>query len=355
MSERKVLNKYFPPDFDPAKIPRRKLDKAQQHKVRLMAPFSMQCNTCGEYIYKGKKFNARKERVEGEDYLGIQIFRFYIRCTRCSAELTFKTDPKTSDYICEGGAQRNFEPWREEKIVSEELAASRAQEEEYNPMKALENRTVDSKREMDILDALDEIQTRNARTERVDADAVLTKLVKVNKASRVMTEQQQEEEDARIARMVFQGGVDADGEGIRRVGVEEDEYAESLVHKARQSKSIAIYLRDDDDDNGGDDDEDLEDLDALVNTRHGNNGASSSSNGGSRASILPTSSSSSTIKPVAPTLKRPAPASTSLGIVVKKSKPEVKPIVKPTAPIVAKKPANALNLLGGYQDDDEDD
>src|SRR6266850_4041205 len=37
------------------------------------------CNTCGEYIYKGKKFNARKETVEGEDYHGIKIFRFYIK------------------------------------------------------------------------------------------------------------------------------------------------------------------------------------------------------------------------------------------------------------------------------------
>lgn len=37
------------------------------------------CKTCGEYIYKGKKFNARKEDVEGEDYLGIRIYRFYIK------------------------------------------------------------------------------------------------------------------------------------------------------------------------------------------------------------------------------------------------------------------------------------
>lgn len=96
MSERKVLNKYFPPDFDPSKIKRRKQPRDAQQVVRLMAPFSMRCNTCGEYIYKGRKFNARKETVLGETYYGIKIFRFYIKCTRCSAEITFKTDPKNT-------------------------------------------------------------------------------------------------------------------------------------------------------------------------------------------------------------------------------------------------------------------
>lgn len=38
-----------------------------------MAPFSMRCNACGEYIYKGKKFNARKETALGEDYMGIKV------------------------------------------------------------------------------------------------------------------------------------------------------------------------------------------------------------------------------------------------------------------------------------------
>lgn len=51
-----------------------------------MAPFNMRCATCGEYIYKGKKFNARKEDVENETYLGIRIYRFYIKCTRCLQE-----------------------------------------------------------------------------------------------------------------------------------------------------------------------------------------------------------------------------------------------------------------------------
>jgi hypothetical protein len=40
--------------------------------------------------------------------------------TLCSAEITFKTDPKNTDYLAEHGASRNFEPWREEKAVDEE-------------------------------------------------------------------------------------------------------------------------------------------------------------------------------------------------------------------------------------------
>jgi hypothetical protein len=76
-------------------------------------------------VDKGKKFNAKKETAQGEEYYGIKIFRFYIvrplllyvytcadrlqKCTRCSAEITFKTDPKNADYICEHGAKRNFE------------------------------------------------------------------------------------------------------------------------------------------------------------------------------------------------------------------------------------------------------
>lgn len=31
--------------------------------------------------------SSRKETPQGEKYLNIQIFYFYIRCTRCSAEV----------------------------------------------------------------------------------------------------------------------------------------------------------------------------------------------------------------------------------------------------------------------------
>lgn len=37
-------------------------------------------------MYKGTKFNSKKETVRGEEYLGIRIYRFYMKCSRCKAE-----------------------------------------------------------------------------------------------------------------------------------------------------------------------------------------------------------------------------------------------------------------------------
>ena len=68
----------------------------------------MRCNTCGDYIARGKKFNARKETVEHEDYLDLKVFRFYFKCPRCMQEITFKTDPKIYDNVVEHGATSNL-------------------------------------------------------------------------------------------------------------------------------------------------------------------------------------------------------------------------------------------------------
>ncbi|KFK36529.1 hypothetical protein AALP_AA4G136000 [Arabis alpina] len=106
MGERRVINKYYPPDFDSSKLPR---PENEQINVRMMLPMNIQCRTCGNNMYKGTKFNSRKEYVIGEAYLGIQIFRFYFECTNCFAELTMKTDPQNSDYIIESGATRTYD------------------------------------------------------------------------------------------------------------------------------------------------------------------------------------------------------------------------------------------------------
>jgi len=94
-----------------------------------------------------------------QTYLGIQIFRFYFKCTKCSAEITFKTDPQNSDYTVESGASRNFEPWREQDEAADKEKRKRDAEEMGDAMKALENRATDSKQDMDILAALEEMRS----------------------------------------------------------------------------------------------------------------------------------------------------------------------------------------------------
>jgi hypothetical protein len=219
MSERKVLTKYYPPDFDPSKLERKRGPKKPGPKVqtvRLMAPFSMKCTSCGEFIYKGRKFNARKETTE-EKYYAITIFRFYIRCTRCSAEITFKTDPKNMDYTCEKGAKRNFEPWREAKLAEEteeeRLDRIAREEEERDAMKDLEKKTMDAKTEMAIADALDDVRHRNAARERVGLEGVTTVSQPTVDEEAERIERELEEQ----ARMAFRSST---GDRVRRLGEE---------------------------------------------------------------------------------------------------------------------------------------
>lgn len=224
MSERKVLNKYYPPDFDPLKIPRLRLPKDRQYTVRLMAPCNMRCKTCGEYIYKGKKFNARKETVQNEDYLGIKVFRFYIKCPRCLAEITFKTDPANSDYIVEHGATRNFQALKLAEEAAEREAKEEEEEEKNNPMKLLEKRTKASKQEMDLIEALEDLKDLNKRQANVNFDDMLGRYA----AEREAMLQKQEEDDEKFIASVFGKN---EGATVKRIIEDSDEDSGEEVSK----------------------------------------------------------------------------------------------------------------------------
>jgi hypothetical protein len=110
----------------------------------------------------------------------------------------------------ESGCSRNFEMWREQERVEEELEEARAETETGDAMAQLENKTIDSKHEMDILDALDEMRAQNARHESVDVDKVLN-AVKWQKekpsADEISAKATAEAEDAAEAKRVFQAQV----------------------------------------------------------------------------------------------------------------------------------------------------
>jgi len=95
--------------------------------------------------------------------------------------------------------------------VEEEDRLAKMEAEENNPMKALENRTTDSKREMDILDALQDIRARNARNERTakgrEVDELLERIgmqeVDDEADEEELERLRAEEEDERLVREVF--------------------------------------------------------------------------------------------------------------------------------------------------------
>lgn len=191
-----------------------------------MAPFNMRCVTCGEYIYKGKKFNARKEDVDNETYLGIRIYRFYIKCTRCLQEISFKTDPQNTDYVIEAGATRNFMALKlaEEQAKREEEELR--EEEANNPMKLLENRTEQSRNEIELLESLEELKDLNRRHQTVDYEGML---------QQYNDKETPEQREARLAKLdedyiktikfgssASSSGSSSSGVGTKRVIVEEE-------------------------------------------------------------------------------------------------------------------------------------
>lgn len=163
--------KYYPPDFDPSKLPRAKKKRPNDDAVRFMLPMSVRCETCGEFMGTGLKFNARKSDTN-ENYLGIRIFRFSMKCKSCPAAFTIRTDPQNSDYVCESGARRNYEPWREKQKADDESKQERTRQDE-DKMQALENKTKDAKKEMDDLDNLADIKSGNAKRAALSVDEVL--------------------------------------------------------------------------------------------------------------------------------------------------------------------------------------
>lgn len=195
MSDRKVLNKYYPPDYDPSKIPRMRLPSSRQIQSRIMLPMSIQCARCGDFIYKGKKFNARKEAVVGEAYLGITRWRFYFRCPSCLNEITFKTDPQRSGYEVEMGATRNYEPWKA-KADEEALQKKEREEVDADVMKKLERQSREGKVNEDMAEVIEELRVRNSQGDRITLEEL----------RRVHVEEKQkgeEEEDQRRAREAF--------------------------------------------------------------------------------------------------------------------------------------------------------
>lgn len=169
MSERKVINKYYPIDYDPSKLKRvkRPKDRPQQVKVRIALPMNITCANCGYFMARGSKFNSRKETVVGEAYLGQNVFRFYFRCKRCFQELTIKTDPRISDYVAEHNCKAGYVHHKASMDEEKAEEAEKEDLEQFDKMKALELKSLESMREAEINEAIDTVLTMHAQRQLI--------------------------------------------------------------------------------------------------------------------------------------------------------------------------------------------
>lgn len=231
MGERKVVNKYYPPDFDPLKLKKPKMPPDKQVKTRMMLPFTCKCSVCGTYLHIGTKFNMRKETVTDETYLGIEIIRFFFKCTRCTTEITMKTDPKNHDYTCESNASRQYDERRDLEAAENALNDMKLQEDQ-DPMKFLEARTYESRREMDIQDALGNILELNKVQGNVNFSEVMQKVLSKRSCAEIERIQKEKTE---IPHDVISRGF------VRRI--DEDEADELLKKRLKPVEKTSVEKR----------------------------------------------------------------------------------------------------------------
>ncbi len=130
------------------------------------------------------------------------------------SEISFKTDPQSTDYVVEAGATRNFMAFKlaEEQAVREMEAEK--EDERLNPMKVfnsihskirwpksnslslqlLENRTKASRGEIETVEALEELKELNKRKVVVNYDSLLERYEPVPVVNEVEDQEVEDEQ-----------------------------------------------------------------------------------------------------------------------------------------------------------------
>nr|CAG4650479.1 EOG090X0DK6 [Sida crystallina] len=138
MGERKGVNKYYPPDYDPSKGG---LNKSQgTHALRERArklhlgiliirfemPYNIWCEGCKNHIGMGVRYNAEKTKVGM--YYSTPVYQFKMKCVYCPNYIEMKTDPGNLDYVIVSGArrqERRWDPLENEQVVPDEKSTTR--------------------------------------------------------------------------------------------------------------------------------------------------------------------------------------------------------------------------------------
>ncbi|CAG9857997.1 unnamed protein product [Phyllotreta striolata] len=121
MGERKGVNKYYPPDYDPRvgglnkflgthalRERARKIDKGIII-IRFEMPYNIWCEGCKNHIGMGVRYNAEKTKVGM--YYTTPVYQFKMKCHLCDNHFVIKADPGNLDYVILSGARRQENRW----------------------------------------------------------------------------------------------------------------------------------------------------------------------------------------------------------------------------------------------------
>ncbi|KAL4236251.1 hypothetical protein ACF0H5_004638 [Mactra antiquata] len=186
MAERKSVNKYYPPDWDPSKGSVNKYvgqhplrDRAKKLGqgilvIRFEMPYNIWCGGCNSHIGMGVRYNAEKTKTGM--YYTTPIYKFRMKCHLCDNYFEIQTDPKNHDYVILEGARRKEQRWdpkENEQIETEDKAVQKKMV--TDPMFKLEHGSDDIQKGKKALHKITSLETR--REEWKD-DYILNKIAR---------------------------------------------------------------------------------------------------------------------------------------------------------------------------------
>ncbi|VDK39334.1 unnamed protein product [Taenia asiatica] len=164
----KGTNKYYPPDFDPAKHRSlnayhgvhalrergRKADKGIII-IRFEMPYNAWCLSCKKPIGMGVRYNAEKKKVGM--YHSTPIFQFSMNCAMCAGRIVMQTDPQNFDYICVEGIRRKVQTWDPEE--NEQIVVPERQKLSLDAMYQVEHGVKDKEKAASSTPALSALES----------------------------------------------------------------------------------------------------------------------------------------------------------------------------------------------------
>lgn len=175
MAERKAVNRYYPPDWDPKKhgsINKYRNSHPLRERarklhlgilvIRFEMPYNIWCNGCGNHIGTGVRYNAEKSKIGM--YYSTPIYKFRMKCHLCNNHFEIKTDPQNMDYEIISGAsrqERRWDPSENDQVAPEDKDVSRklATDAMFKLEHAVEDKTKESKVKP-VLAKLEHLQDR---------------------------------------------------------------------------------------------------------------------------------------------------------------------------------------------------